>query len=131
LTLPSAAAGAPFDDVSATVQLYLEGTQRGQPELIEQAFAPGLEVQWLGERGELRRRSAAAYIDMFRDLRYRDRKGHIVAIDATDTAASVKAEIEWMGRRYTDYMLLLKIEGEWKIISKIAVWADLDSSEAE
>ncbi len=124
-----AEAEAPFGAIAETVQNYLDGTEQAKPELIESAFAPSLEVQWLGEHGELRRRGGDEYIEMFRDLRYRDRKGHIVMIDATDTAATVKAEIEWMGRRYTDYMLLLKIEGDWKITNKIAVWRDLKPSE--
>ena len=116
--------------ISETVQNYLDGTQFGDPELIEAAFAKSLEVQWLGDGDVLMRRTASDYIDLFRDGEYRDRKGSIILIDSTDRAATVKAEIEWNGRRYTDYMLLLKIEGTWKITNKIAVWSDLDSSGA-
>ena len=118
------------ESISQTVQNYLDGTQYGDPELIEAAFAKSLEVQWLGDGDILMRRTAPDYIDQFRDGEYRDRKGSIILIDSTDRAATVKAEIEWNGRRYTDYMLLLKIEGEWKITNKIAVWSDLDSSGA-
>lgn len=118
------------DSISETVQNYLDGTQFGDPELIEAAFAKSLEVQWLGDGDVLMRRTASDYIDLFRDGEYRDRKGSIILIDSTDRAATVKAEIEWNGRRYTDYMLLLKIEGTWKITNKIAVWSDLDSSGA-
>lgn len=125
----SANAVEPYDAIADTIQKYLDGTEQAKPELLEDAFAPSLEAQWLGEHGELRRLGADEYIEMFRDLRYRDRKGHIVMIDATDTAAAVKAEIEWMGRRYTDYMLLLKIEGDWRITNKIVVWKDLEPSE--
>lgn len=125
----TAEAGDPFGAISDTVQKYLDGTEKAKPDMIEEAFAPSLEVQWIGEDGALRRRGAAEYTEMFRNMRYPDRKGKILAIDATDTAATVKAEIEWMGRRYTDYMLLLNIQGEWKITNKIVVWKDLEPSE--
>ena len=113
-----------IDAISATVQDYLDGTANGDPDQIDRAFADSLEVQWLGEHDQLMRRTAPDYIDQFRDGNRRDRDGRIVMIDATDRAATVKVEIEWNGRLYTDYMLLLRIEGEWQIANKIAVWTD-------
>ena len=111
--------------IAATVQDYLDGTANAEPEKIDGAFADSLEVQWLGEGDVLMRRTAPDYIDLFRDGQIRDRKGRIVMIDATDRAATVKVEIEWNGRLYTDYMLLLRIEGDWQITNKIAVWSQL------
>jgi len=114
--------------IRETVQNYLDGTRHGNPDLVDSVFADSLEVQWLGEGDVLRRRVAADYIDMFRDGKFRDRKSRIVMIDATDRGATVKVEIEWNDRLYTDYMLLLRIEGKWQIMNKIAVWEAASSS---
>ncbi len=51
-------------------------------------------------------------------------KGNIVSVDQTGNAAAVK--LVWLSkqvditREFTDYILLLKIDGEWKIVSKVA-----------
>ncbi len=40
-------------------------------------------------------------------------------IDITDDAASVRVEDEFGTMRFTDYLSLLKIAGEWKIVNKV------------
>ncbi|MHA1959531.1 MAG: nuclear transport factor 2 family protein [Candidatus Thorarchaeota archaeon] len=50
-------------------------------------------------------------------------KGTIASVDRTGDVAAVK--LIWLSeqtdviREYTDYILLLRIEGEWKIVSKV------------
>ncbi len=46
--------------------------------------------------------------------------GKIVSIDIENDAASAKIEVDMpnKNRIYTDYLLLLKIKEEWKIIQK-------------
>lgn len=34
----------------------------------------------------------------------------------------VKVEIDWLDRLYTDYLLLLKVEGQWRIANEVATW---------
>ncbi len=50
-------------------------------------------------------------------------RGNIVSVDRTGNVAAVKliwlSEQEGVLREYTDYILLLKIEDEWKIVSKV------------
>ena len=43
----------------------------------------------------------------------------ISSIDVTDDAAIVKVEDEFGSMKFTDYLSLLKIAGEWKIVSKL------------
>lgn len=112
------------EQIETVVQKYLDGTQFGKPELVDEAFLPSLEVQWLDEDGSLRRRPGPEYIERINPGVEAPRYGRIVSIDVTDTAAMVKVEIEWNDRIYTDYMLLLKVEGNWQISNKIATWRD-------
>ena len=125
LTMPFAAqAQSQFDDIAEVVQKYLDGTQYGKPDLVEEAFLPSLEVQWLGEGDVLMRRPGPEYISRIEKDKEVPRYGQIVSIDATDRSAMVKVEIEWNNRLYTDYMLMLKVEGEWKVTNKIATWIE-------
>jgi hypothetical protein len=43
----------------------------------------------------------------------------IVSVDIAGDAASVKAESEFPTFRFVDYLSLLKVNGEWKIVGKI------------
>lgn len=110
--------------IQLVVQKYFDGTSQGKPELVSDAFLPSLEVQWLGDKGELKRRPGPEYIANIEPGKLVPRLGRIVSIDLTDNAAAVKAEISWNDRLYTDYMLLLKVDGQWKVSNKIATWRD-------
>src|SRR5699024_3968449 len=47
-------------------------------------------------------------------------KTRIDILDITETVASARIIIEdWNGVNFTDYMNLLKVDGEWKLINKI------------
>lgn len=127
LALGAATDAADHEDLASigtAVQKYLDGTRFGDPELVEDVFLPSLEVQWLGEDDRLERRPGPDYIAGIRTGVEVPRYGRIVAIDATDKSAMVKVEIEWKDRRYTDYMLLLKVEGTWRIANKVATWTE-------
>lgn len=44
----------------------------------------------------------------------------IASIDIGETVASARLELDdWGGHRFTDMFTLLKVDGEWKIISKV------------
>ena len=44
----------------------------------------------------------------------------IASTDLNATVATVRLELEnWSGHRFTDLFTLLKVEGKWKIISKV------------
>jgi len=85
-----------------------------------------LEIQWLGSSGTLLRRKGPDYIARIEEGKVVPRYGRIVSIDSTERSAMVKVEIEWNNRLYTDYMLILKVEGNWRIANKIATWVELE-----
>lgn len=113
-----------FTEIKTVIEKYLDGTSQGKPELVSEAFLPSLEVQWLGEGDVLLRRPGPDYISRIEEGREVPRIGRIVSIDATGKSAMAKVEIEWNDRLYTDYMLLLRVEGEWRIANKIATWTE-------
>ena len=47
-------------------------------------------------------------------------QGAIASIDIGETVALARLELDnWGGHRFTDMFTLLKVDGEWKIISKV------------
>ena len=45
-------------------------------------------------------------------------------IDVEGSAASVRIELDnWTGHRFTDFFTLVKIDGQWQIMSKIFPFA--------
>lgn len=113
-----------LEAISTVIQKYLDGTQYGQPALVTEAFLPSLEIQWLGPKENLLRRKGPEYIARIEAGKEVPRYGRIVSIDSTEKSAMAKVEIEWNNRLYTDYMLLLRVEGEWKIANKVATWVE-------
>lgn len=111
-----------FDDVGAVVGKYLTGTEQGKPELLQEAFLPTLEIQYVKPDGSLGRITAADYISRFKPGAKANRKGHIVHMDVAGNAASVKVEIVMGERYYTDYLLLLKLDGAWRVSNKVATF---------
>lgn len=49
-----------------------------------------------------------------------DLKSNIATIDIEGKVATVRLELDnWTGHKFTDFFTLLKLDGEWKIISKV------------
>ncbi|MFY0630905.1 MAG: nuclear transport factor 2 family protein [Flavobacteriaceae bacterium] len=105
--------------ITKTLMNYMDGTANGQPERIKQAFHKDLNLYSIAD-GNLRALSGQKYIGYFKQGQKRDRVGKIVSIDFVNDAAMAKIEIDVPSRKqlFTDYLLLLKVKGTWKIIHK-------------
>lgn len=105
--------------ITSTLNDYIEGTANGQPDRLKRAFHPDFNLYFVA-KDSLKIWSGKEYIGNVKEGQKNDRKGKIVSIDFVNDAAMAKIEIDIPGRKrlYTDYLLLLKYEGSWKIIHK-------------
>ena len=104
--------------ITETLTHYIEGTANGQPERLKIAFHPDFNLYTI-KNDSLWIRSGEQYISNIKAGKKSNRIGRIISIDYENNAASAKAEIiipNW--RVYTDYFLLLKYKGRWKIVQK-------------
>ena len=109
--------------ITATLMDYIEGTANGEPERLRRAFHPDFNLYTVTQEDSLRIRSGEEYIQGIKVGEKSDRIGRIIAIDYENNAAMAKAEIIIPGWRiFTDYFLLLKYEGSWKIVQKSSTW---------
>ena len=107
ITLALPIAGERYSAIEAVVEKYLIGASTGQLALVEDAVLSERAIPATGDG------AAGSALP---------RGGRIVGIDATDDAALVTVEIELRDRLYTDQLVLVKVDGQWKITNKIMTW---------
>lgn len=118
-----------MEQITATLMDYIEGTANGEPERLKRAFHPKFNL-YVSEKDSMRTRSGEAYIANIKPGVKANRIGRIISIDYEKDAAIAKAEIivpNW--RIFTDYFLLLKYEGSWKIVHKSYTWREYPKSD--
>jgi hypothetical protein len=109
--------------ITATLMDYIDGTANGDPEQVRRAFHPDFNLYTVNDADSLVIRSGAKYIDGIKPGEKNTRQGRIISIDVEGDAAMAKAEIAVPGwRTFTDYFLLLKYEGAWRIVQKSYSW---------
>jgi len=121
-----AAAPTAFQDpeepgIRAALEHYLQGHATGDGAHVRIAFHPAAELFWIAG-DTLARRTSEAYAGGFSGRPADDeaqRRRRIVSIDRSGNAAIGKIELDYPSGRIVDYMSLLKIGSEWKIVNKI------------
>lgn len=106
--------------VREAVQYYLDGQAAGDGAIVAKAFHPGAHMTGIRD-GAIRTVPITEYVGWFRgapaaDESRRDR--WIETVDVIGDAAMVKVVLDYPTVRFTDWMSLLKVDGEWKIIHK-------------
>jgi hypothetical protein len=116
--------------ISETLMDYIEGTAIGEPDRLKKVFHPDFKLYTVTEKDSLRIRSGKEYISNVKMGEKSNRIGRIISIDYEKDAATAKTEIvipNW--RIFTDYFLLLKYEGSWKIVQKSYTWREYPKSQ--
>jgi hypothetical protein len=99
---------------------YLQGHATGNPEFMRRAFHTEGNLIFVRE-GKYATRSFAEYINGMSGKPAPDedkRKRWIESVDVAGHAATGKIILDYPNGRFVDYMTMLKIDGEWKIINK-------------
>jgi len=110
------------EDVAVRVPLdnYLKGHATGDGEYMKKAFHTEGNLVFIRD-GKFSTRSFTEYIAGFTGKPPADeakRKRWIESVDIAGNAAFAKIILDYPTVKFVDYMSLLKINGEWKIINK-------------
>jgi len=103
------------------VQFYIDGHATGQRQVMEQAFHPSARLQSINN-DEVAIRPIEQYLSGMPGQPASDeseRKRKIALIDYRGTAAIARVELDYPSVTFVDYMQLLKVGDEWKIVNKI------------
>ncbi|MGE0130729.1 MAG: nuclear transport factor 2 family protein [Blastocatellales bacterium] len=109
-----------YEAIANTLQQYINGGKSGRGGDMKPAFHADATIH-----GYLGPDLIAGPIQILYDWVDQNEpatrlQSWIAGIDLNDTVATARLELyNWSGHRFTDLFTLLKVEGEWKIISKV------------
>jgi hypothetical protein len=116
-----AAAATEEAGVRTALNAYLDGHKTGQADAFRRAFHPAARMLYVKD-GQFVKTEIADFIARAagkpaadEDKRHRS----IDSIDIVGDAAIAKLTLDYPEVTFTDYMTLLKINGEWRIVSKV------------
>jgi hypothetical protein len=126
---PVAASPAPAsadpasDDAAVRVPLdnYLKGHATGDAAFMRKAFLPTAHIEGVRD-GKFLSLTVDEYCSRFTGKPAADeptRKRSIDRVDVYGTAAMAKVTLVYGPTTLTDYFVLLKVDGEWKIANKV------------
>lgn len=108
--------------VRETLMNYLEGGTNGDTVRMSKAFHPSASMKYVDYKtGEYKDVPIKEFLDRLKTNagKKNGRKTRIVYTSISGTAAQAQLEIDGGTFYFHDYMNLLKINNEWKIVSKI------------
>jgi hypothetical protein len=110
------------EEAAARIPLenYLKAHATGDPEFIRRAFHPDAKIMSRRD-GKLSQLTVEEFAARFSGRPAEDeaaRRRRIESLDITGDAAAAKITLDYPAVKFTDYMSLLKIGGEWKIVNK-------------
>lgn len=107
--------------VKIPLENYLKGHETGNAEFMKKAFHTEGKLIFIRE-GKYTTRTFEEYINGMKDGKpaadEAKRKRWIESIDIAGNAATGKIILDYPNGKFVDYMTLLKIDGEWKIVNK-------------
>ena len=107
--------------VRVPLESYLKGHETGKPEYMKRAFHTEGKLIFIRD-GKYTTVEFPDYIARMSGSPAADegaRKRYIESIDISGNAAAAKIVLDYPNVRFVDYMSLLKIDGEWKIVNKV------------
>ena len=120
LWLPASAQSAEEAAVRQAIEHYFRGHATGQGEHFRKVFHPESKLFAVRE-GKFWQLTSEEYIARASGKAAADeaqRKRSVESVDVAGNAAVAKVVLDYPNVKFTDYMSLLKIDGEWKIVNK-------------
>lgn len=120
---PAAAQSADADTkaIRATINVYFRGHATRNADTMRAAFLPTAHIEGI-RNGQFTSWTVDQYVANFRGDVPADEASRTRVIDVVDkvgTAAMVKATLKHGATTFTDYFVLLKVDGNWRIANKV------------
>lgn len=116
----AASRSADLDAVRVPLDLYLQGQAEGDGTYMRQAFHPDARISWTDD-GAVAQRTSEEFAALFTRgpaPDEADRHRRIASIDVTGDVAVARLELDYPRTFITDYMTLIRVGDDWKIIHK-------------
>jgi hypothetical protein len=109
------------NQVRAVVERYLHGIKFNDVKDFEAAFWPDARLFFVKKDGTMGQLTQKDWYAMFATVAGKEEEVAlaILSVDVTDNAASVKVSETYPTSVYVNYLNLLQLGGEWRIVNKI------------
>ena len=121
LAAPLQSAASDQVGVRAAITRYLQGHATGDASHMRKAFLPSAHIEGVRD-GKFVSWTLEEYYSRFSGTPAADessRKRTIDAVDISGDAAVARATLVHGPTTFTDYFVLLKVDGEWRIANKV------------
>ncbi len=107
--------------VRVPLEAYLKGHASGDGAYMRKAFLPTAHIEGIRD-GKFVSWTVDEYAAGFKGAPAADeaqRKRSIDAVDVSGNAAMARVTLDYPAGAFTDYFVLLKVDGEWRIANKV------------
>lgn len=107
--------------ISQAIGSYFQGHATGDPSHFRKAFLPTAHIEGI-RNGAFTSWTLDAYCALFKGSPASDEAARTRTIDIIDisgNAAMARATLDHGAMVFTDYFVLLKVDGEWRIANKV------------
>jgi len=109
-----------IDAITKVVQHYIEGARTGKGAAMKPAFHRDATIYGYVGKDLFGGPIQGLYDWNDKNGPAKDVQTRFSSIDVVGTCASVRLDTDnWTGHRFTDFVNLVKFDGEWKIVSKV------------
>jgi len=107
--------------VREVLETYLHGLKFNDVASFQKSFWPEAKLLFVKKNGALGQLTQQDWYKGFAQNAGKEEEGtlRIVSVEVTGVVASAKVEEIYPRETYVNYLSLLKISGEWKIVNKI------------
>ena len=109
-----------YQAVKDTINKYLEAGKQGKSEIMKPAFHKDA-IMYNSDKGVIEGGAVQALFDYIdNNTAAPEIEAEITSVDIAGNVAYARVESNnWHGARFSDMFLLLKDNGEWKILTKV------------
>lgn len=117
--LPMSAQTGHEEAIAKTLNYYLDGGTNNEFETLSKAFHVNATMKYISGEGYKEVNAREFFKSIMRPGPAQNRKTSIESIEISGHAAQARLKIEYETFYFHDFMQLLKIDGQWKVTSKI------------
>lgn len=103
--------------ISNTINQYFKGRKEGNVEILQRVFHPTARLLTTKDN-VFSSSTLTEYLEHVQKQGSVDCKTKIISAEITDNIATAKTEFDYGRVKYVDYLSLVKVENEWKIVNK-------------
>ncbi|WP_298313216.1 nuclear transport factor 2 family protein [uncultured Aquimarina sp.] len=108
-----------LERIETTLNYYLTGLVNNDAKTLTKAFHPTATMKWIAKDYKEVNAIKGLTEGMDGSPLKEKIKTRVVSVNISGNAASAQLEIQFPTFTYIDFMHVLKIDGQWKIVSKI------------